>query len=276
MVPDFSPALIIRPVLWLAVVVVATILLRRGRVSGRVRLAFLVGGILVLGFMFAQAAAMGLQPNPVAALRAVLSRLILPVELPPGAGIVATMLPIAVLVLLLVAGWVSNKAICGWVCPLGLLQSLVGRAPVPKWRPSFRLTNSVRAAAVVTLVAGMAIAGIDVIGLADPFSLFSFNFSTAAIVLIIALIAASIVIYRPWCRFLCPFGLVSWVVEQGSLLRPRIDREVCIDCKRCVAACPSSAMAGFYGSSRLHADCFACGRCVAACPQAGALEWRST
>lgn len=187
----------------------------------------------------------------------------------------ATLLPIVVLVLLLVVGWVSNKSICGWVCPLGLLQSFIGRAPVPKWVPSLRLTNAVRVAAMAALVGGMILVGIDVIGLADPFSLFSLNVTSAAVVLIVALVVASVLIYRPWCRFLCPFGLVSWVVEQGSLLRPRIDRAVCIDCGRCVAACPSSAMTGFYGESRLHADCFACGRCIAACPKPGAIGWRA-
>lgn len=275
MVPEFSPALIIRPVLWLAVVVVATILLRRGRATGRVRLAFLIGGILVFGFVFAQLAAVGIQPNPVASLRLVLARLFLPVALPPGAAMAATLLPIVVLVLLLVMGWVSNKAVCGWVCPLGLLQSLIGRTPVPKWTPPLRLTNAARVAAFAVFVGGMVVASIDLIGVADPFSLFSLHATSAAIVLIIALIGASVFIYRPWCRFLCPFGLVSWVVEQGSLLRPRIDRAVCSDCRRCVAACPSTAMSGFYGENRVHADCFACGRCIAACPKPGAIGWRA-
>ena len=275
MVPEFSLALIIRPVLWLAVVVVATVLLRGGRASGRIRIAFLIGGIVVFGFVFAQLAAVGIQPNPVASLRLVLARLLLPVAAPPGAGMAATVLPIVVLILLLVAGWVSNKSICGWVCPLGLLQSLIGRVPAPKWVPSLRPTNSVRVAAMAALVGGMIVVGIDLIGRADPFSLFSLNATSAAIVLVIALIVASVFIYRPWCRFLCPFGLVSWVVEQGSLLRPRIDRSICIDCRRCVAACPSTAMTGFYNESRLHADCFACGRCIAACPKPGAIGWRA-
>ncbi len=46
---------------------------------------------------------------------------------------------------------------------------------------------------------------------------------------------------RIWCLFFCPFGLVSWVVEQVSLYHPCIDREAYKDCQRCVEACSSGA-----------------------------------
>ena len=183
-------------------------------------------------------------------------------------------MPVAVLALLLVAGWVSNKSICGWVCPFGLLQDLVARVPAPKWQPPFRLTNTVRVAALVALVVGMAVGGIDWIGRVDPFSIFSLNVSLASGVFVAVALVAAAFIYRPWCRFLCPFGLVSWVVEQVSVLRPRIDRDACAECKLCVRACPTSAMADFYEGKSLHADCFACGKCIAACPKTDAIAWR--
>ena len=87
-------------------------------------------------------------------------------------------------------------------------------------------------------------------------------------------LVVSLFIYRPWCRFLCPFGLVGWLVEQISLFRPRIDREECKECQLCVKACPSRAMADIYAGKKTHADCFACGACIQACPQNDALGWR--
>ncbi|MBN1856079.1 MAG: 4Fe-4S binding protein [Dehalococcoidia bacterium] len=274
MIQGFSPLLIVRPALWLAVVVVATILLRRRKVTPGVRLSFIVGGVLVFGFLFAQTAGVGLQPNPVAALRTVLGRMFI-----QGPGGVAgspmlTILPAVVLLILLGAGWVSNKAICGWVCPFGLLQDLFHRVPLPKCRPSFRLTNTVRAGAFVALVVGLVVAGFDWIEKADPFSLFSLNLTQWAIALVAVVLIAALFVYRPWCRFLCPFGLVSWLLEQVSVLRPRIDREACKECKVCVKACPTTAMADIYDGKKLHADCFACGACIAACPQKEALQWR--
>lgn len=274
MTQGFTPLLVVRPVLWLVVVVVATILLRRRKVTPGVRLSFIVGGILVFGFLFAQTASVGLQPNPVAALRAVLTRMFVGGPGGVGGGPIMTILPAVVLLLLLGAGWVSNKAICGWVCPFGLLQDLLNRVPLPKWRPSFRLSNTVRVTAFVALVVGLLVAGFDWIGKVDPFSLFSLSLTGWAIAFVVVLLIAALFVYRPWCRFLCPFGLVSWLLEQVSLLRPRIDREACKECKICVRACPTSAMADIYEGKKLHADCFACGACIAACPQKDALQWR--
>ncbi len=270
MIQGFSPLLIVRPILWLAVVVVATILLRRRKVTPGVRLSFIVGGVLVFGFLFAQIASV----NPVAALRAVLTLMFVGGPRGVGGSPMMTLLPAVVLLLLLGSGWVSNKAVCGWVCPFGLLQDLFHRVPLTKWRPSFRLTNSVRVGAFVALVVGLVAAGFDWIGRVDPFSLFSLNLTPIVVASVVVLLIAALFVYRPWCRFLCPFGLVSWLLEQISLLRPRIDREACKECKLCVRACPTSAMADIYEGKKLHADCFACGACIAACPQKDALEWR--
>jgi len=88
-------------------------------------------------------------------------------------------------------------------------------------------------------------------------------------------LAASLFVYRPWCHFLCPFGLLGWLVEQVSLFRPRINREECKECELCVQACPGQAMADFYAGKKLHADCFACGACIEACPREDALGWRA-
>jgi len=125
-------------------------------------------------------------------------------------------LPIAaMLVIMLLMVWVSNKSLCGWGCQLGLLQDLLHRAGLPKWKPPFWLSNSVRIVAFVALVAGLVAAGLDWIGLIDPFRLFSFNFilrqaqdRLLGIALFSAgVLVASLFVYRPWCCFLCPFGL---------------------------------------------------------------------
>jgi polyferredoxin len=275
LIEGFSPLLIVRPAPWLAVVVVSIVLLRRRKVTPGVRLSFIVGGVLVFGFLFAQTAAVGLRAaNPVAAVQDVLARMIEQGPGDAGGSALMTVMPAVILLLLLAVGWASNKSICGWVCPFGLLQDLFHRVPLPKWRPPFRLTNTVRVVAFVALVVGLGVAGFDWVGRVDPFSLFSLNPTPWALAFVAVLLIAALFVYRPWCRFLCPFGLVSWLLEQGSLLRPRIDREACKECKLCVQACPTSAMADIYDEKKLHADCFACGACIAACPQKDALQWR--
>lgn len=260
-----SPAILVKLVLWILVVVSATILLRRRKVTSGVRLAFLIGGTLVFGFIFGFIIPAGLNPNPVVSLRNLLTSILVKHRF---------VAPIVVmLVILLVTVWVSNKSICGWACQFGLFQDLLFRVKVPKWKPPFWLSNSVRTVAFVALLVGLVSAGLDWIGAVDPFQIFSFNFTLGVVILSVVVLVASLFVYRPWCRFLCPFGLVGWVVEQVSLLRPRVNRDACKKCQLCVKACPTGAMGDFYEGKTIHADCFACGACIDACPQADALGW---
>ena len=261
-----SPLLISKFVLWIAVIVTATILLRRHKVTSKVRLAFIVGGVLVFGLAYGLLTRGGLNPNPVFSVRNLLMVVLVKHQL---------LLPVvAMLVILLLMVWVSNKSICGWGCQLGLLQDLLHRVNLPKWKPPFWLSNTVRVIAFVALVVGLAVAGLDWIGIIDPFKLFQFNFTLAIGLFSAVILVASLFIYRPWCHFLCPFGLLGWLVEQVSLFRPRINREACKECKLCVKACPTNAMADFYDGKKIHADCFACGACIEACPRDDALGWR--
>ena len=263
--PVMNPLVLVKLVLWIATIIVATLLLTKRRVTSGLRLAFLIGGVLLFGFVFGALIPNGQNPNPVASVRTLLA----------GALIQGKLLaPVAAMLLvLLVASWISNKSICGWACQLGLLQDLLYRLKLPKWQPPFWLSNGIRVLAFLALAAGMAVAGLDWIGVIDPFALFQFDMTLWIAISVAVILLASLFAYRPWCRFLCPFGLLSWVAEQKSLLRPRVNRDACIQCQRCVKACPSGAMADFYADKACHADCFACGACIATCPKDDALAW---
>ncbi len=260
-----NPLILLKFVLWIVIIIVATILLRRRAVTSKLRFAFLAGGVLILGIVFGLLISDGMNPNPVTLLRTLLAAALLKRQL---------MLPIAaMLIILLLTVLISNKSICGWGCQLGLVQDLLYRIRLPKWKPPFWLANTVRILAFVTLITGLILGGLDWIGFIDPFQLFAFKFTLWIGLFSISMLAASLFVYRPWCQFLCPFGLIGWLVEQTSLLRPRINRTACKECELCVKACPSQAMADFYSGKKIHADCFACGACIEACPQKDALGW---
>jgi len=175
---EFSPVLALKLVSSLAVVVVATVLLCRQRVTARMRLAFVVGGVLVFGLLFGQLASGRMDPSPVFSLRSLLRLLTMPTPPRLTATRQEIILPIAgMLALLLGTVWVSNKSICGWGCQLGLLQDLLHRVSLPKWKPPFWLSNAMRLLAFVGLVGGLVAAGVDWIGWIDPFQSFRFDFA---------------------------------------------------------------------------------------------------
>jgi len=261
-----NPLILTKFIVWIVVTVIATVLLTRHRMSKRTRTAFVIGGVILFGFIYGALLAPGLNPNPVASVRTLLKGLLVQKQLvAPVVGMLVIMLAITV---------ISNKSFCGYACQLGLLQDLLHRVPTPKWQPPFWLSNTIRIIAFVVLVAGLAVAVLDWIGVIDPFQLFQFNFTLPIVLAVIVVLVSSLFIYRPWCRFLCPFGLLSWGAEQFSVFRPRINRDACKECQACVKACPSGAMKDFYEGKTIHADCFACGACIEACKVTDALGWR--
>jgi len=260
-----QPILLVKIVLWIAAVSVSTILLRLRLATSRLRTAWLAGGTVLFGFVFGVLVRGGVNPNPVMTIRAFLKALI-------QEGRVAPLMT-GMLGAFLIMSVVSNKSLCGWGCQLGLVQDLLHRVKLPKWKPKPWLSGTVRAVAFATLLAGFAAGSLDIIGVIDPFRIFSFSLTRWIGIFAGVVLAGSLFVYRPWCRFFCPFGLVSWVTEQVSLFRPRINREECKGCSLCVTACPSGAMEDIFEGKRLHADCFACGACIEACPRDNALGW---
>ena len=260
-----DPIIISKLALWALTIAATTTLLRRKRMDGRKRTIMLVAGVLVFGFLYGQLSP--LNPNPMTSIgNLVMSVVGMPVEVP------VTMLVVLV-GLMLGLTVVSNRSICGWGCQLGLLQDLLYRAPVPKRDVSLRVSLVTRTLFLVTLVAGAVIWGVNLLGVINPFGVFQLQLSLVSGAVLLIIVGSSLVVYRPWCRLFCPFGLAGWAAEQFSVLKPTVNRDACTSCQACVRACPSGAMKNFYDGDRVHTDCFACGACIEAC-NFDALDWK--
>lgn len=73
---------------------------------------------------------------------------------------------------------------------------------------------------------------------------------------------------RFWCRYICPLGGLLGVIGKNPLVQLKQNREVCNDCRLCVAECqgganPDSPMAW------KPSECVYCWNCHSACPQHG-------
>jgi len=197
-------------------------------------------------------------------------------------GIYPDILPhAAALAFFIVLAIIGNKLICGWACPLGALQELIHSIPgverLPKLRPRFAITNSIRAALLVLMI----VVPVGAIGgrfavtykLVNAFNIFDMRLPTFTVfIIILATMASSPFLYRPFCRFVCPFGLISWIAERISVFRVRVDRSACTRCGECIRACPLGAARDIVEGKTFGEDCFSCTRCIGRCPQ-GALTY---
>ena len=171
---------------------------------------------------------------------------------------------------------VGNKLICGWACPFGALQELLFSLPMLKRlkrrKIPFAASNGVRGTLfVIVLLLLFGVGGqkgLVIYHLVNPFNLFNLDIEAASIgITIVAMLGLSLGVYRPFCQFICPFGLLSWLLERVSVFRVKIDRERCTECGSCIRACPLEAAKGRVAGKLFPADCFSCAQCLRVCPE---------
>jgi polyferredoxin len=177
---------------------------------------------------------------------------------------------------------IANKFICSWGCQLGTLQDTIFRLNRDKGdrkgvlrqvKVPFAVSNAVRVAFFITIAVFAFVWATDIVEGIDPFKVFKpralawLGGTFVGIVLI-----ASLFVYRPWCHFFCPFGLVGWAAERISLFKVHVDYDKCIACGSCEKACPSTVMGAILRRDRTIPDCFSCGTCMEVCP-AGAISF---
>ena len=76
----------------------------------------------------------------------------------------------------------------------------------------------------------------------------------------------STIAFRPFCAFICPFGLWSWLLSHISIMKIRVNHQDCIKCNKCIKVCPNNAMEGIYKNTVIKKDCYVCGECINSCP----------
>ena len=82
-------------------------------------------------------------------------------------------------------------------------------------------------------------------------------------VILIITIILSILIYRPFCKYICPLGALYSIFNPVSLYKYRVDKDKCIKCGKCAKACQMIVDPVENSNSP---ECIRCGRCRKACP----------
>jgi NosR/NirI family transcriptional regulator, nitrous oxide reductase regulator len=136
-----------------------------------------------------------------------------------------------------------GRVFCAGVCPLGAIQELTGLKPV-------KLPEAVEIilASVPFVYLGIAILFAStnsqfLICRYDPFvGIFRLDAPYAMIIFGALLLLAGIFVNRPYCRFLCPYGVLLNIFSRFAGKHLTITPAECTNCRLCEEVCPYDAI----------------------------------
>lgn len=193
-------------------------------------------------------------------------------------------IPYYVAGLIIFFGAVLGRAVCGFLCPMGLLQELVHKIPFPKKVNCFKIDKPLRflkyliLALMIVLpmfyaltpffckyicpsgtIAGTLLAirneGIrPLLG-----GLFTWKFTV-----LLSIVLLCVVIWRPFCKYLCPLGAIYGFFNKFALYHAELDSGKCVSCGKCAKVCRMCIDPSKTPNSM---ECIRCGDCVRSCPK---------
>ncbi len=136
-----------------------------------------------------------------------------------------------------------GRTFCAGVCPLGAIQDLVAIKPM-EMRPWLQKTLGILPFIYLGLSVLYAATASDfIICRYDPFvGIYRFNGTFFMFALGAVLLLVGVFIARPYCRFLCPYGVILNWVSRFSKTHLTITPASCIQCNLCEHSCPFGAI----------------------------------
>lgn len=195
-----------------------------------------------------------------------------------------------VLGFLMIVGAFFGRFVCGWLCPFGLVQDLLYKIPFfRKLRklPGDKFLKWFKYVILAVFVILLPLFAVDAFGQGSPWfceyicpagtlgagiPLVVLNEGLRSVIgwlyawkvaILAVLIFLSILVYRPFCRYLCPLGAIYGLFNPISLYRYKIDSEKCTKCGACQKACKLDIKAFENPNST---ECIRCGDCIKSCP----------
>ena len=136
-----------------------------------------------------------------------------------------------------------GRVFCAGACPLGAIQELTGIWPQKLPRKVEAILATIPFIYLALAVLFSATESQFIICRYDPFvGIFRLDAPYTMIIFGALLILAGIFINRPYCRFLCPYGVLLNITSRFATKHLSITPAECINCRLCEDACPYNAI----------------------------------
>lgn len=187
--------------------------------------------------------------------------------------------PYYILGLLILFGVLWGRFVCGFLCPFGLLQELLYKIPGKKVRKNkvTRILSYLKYVVLVVLVVIVPLCfkvpgfckficpqgtleGGVLLGITNPSvrGMLGRVF-TWKVLVAVSVLAATVFVFRCFCRFLCPLGAFYSLFNKISFCRMEVDDEKCNHCNACERFCKMDIKK--VGDR----ECVQCGECAKVC-----------
>ena len=189
--------------------------------------------------------------------------------------------PYYILGTLLLFGLFLGRFICGFLCPVGLLQELLHRIPSPKLKKN-RVTRALSYGKYVVLAlfviavplfqyapgfckyvcpAGTFEAGLPLVFRNKVLQSLLGRLFTFKVLILVLVLVLCVFCFRAFCRFVCPLGAIYSFFHLVSVFGVKVDTDRCTHCNACVNRCPMDIRK--VGDR----ECVHCGDCIDVCPE---------
>ena len=191
---------------------------------------------------------------------------------------------------LMFVGALLGRFVCGWLCPFGLIQDLLHKIPFFRKIDTFKgdkILRKLKYLILLVFVVLLPMFVVDILGQGAPYfckllcpagtleggiplvlsnpsmqSAIGWLYAWKNVLLVLTVIL-SLLIYRPFCKYICPLGAVYSIFNPISVFRYRVDTEKCTDCGACAKACKMQVNPA---KTPNHPECIRCGACKKSCP----------
>jgi NAD-dependent dihydropyrimidine dehydrogenase PreA subunit len=159
----------------------------------------------------------------------------------PDVGVSAIVVSFFVLPLLFSLFY--GRVFCASVCPLGAIQELVAIAPI-RISPSIeRVLGLGKFAYLGLALLGVATGAGFLVCRYDPFvGLYRMGHSFNMLLAGGLMLLLGVFVARPYCRFLCPYGVLLGWMSKFSKFHLDIPPSPCVSCRLCEDSCPYNAI----------------------------------
>lgn len=200
-------------------------------------------------------------------------------------------IPYYVIGSLMLIGVLIGRVACGFLCPFGLVQDLLYKIKTRKMELPKTIDKKLRYLKYIVLIVVVIVLPIlltNQFGVSSPYfckwicpsgtlfggiPLLSLNDSLRSVIgglfqwkliLLIIFLGASIFMYRPFCKYVCPLGAFYGIFNRFSFYQMQVDKTKCTDCKLCEKTCK---MAVEITKNINSAECIRCGECREVCKE---------